>query len=109
MTTETTEENTTHEQHLGVIRISMRCLKDILQLPAGYEVVTMHIDSLYNELRLFVSNPELPSTGEYQQLPDVEPVYMAFQINDTQQAAMLTDIRITAHPPRSREELLAQM
>jgi hypothetical protein len=101
------ETNNTDEQHLGIMRISMRYLGTILQLPEGYAALTVHIDVQANELRVLVSNPTLPVTAEYQQLPEVRPVYQRVQINSEQSAAMLSEVKVIEHPVQSHKSILS--
>lgn len=98
-------------QHLGVMRVSMFLLKHVFLLPDDYEVVSAHVDSLHNEIHMLVGSPALPTTGEYQQLPDVEPLYQRVEINSSQHATIrVTDIKVHEYPPyNTREDRLASL
>lgn len=59
----------------GLIRISQRLIHDLLQLPAGYEVVGISHDYYRNVLNVYVQSDEIAPVEENTELPLLNPVY----------------------------------
>lgn len=78
-TTQETEqqENTTREdlQRLGVIRISMPGIFELLKLPTDYKPVGFFYNPEWNSLDFAVQHPSLPVVPEGEKLPELHPIY----------------------------------
>ena len=59
----------------GMIVISQRLIRDLLRLPANYEVVGMSHDYYRNCLNVYLQSDELPEVAEFAELPRLNPIY----------------------------------
>lgn len=84
-------------QGRGVISLSSRFLRDVLQLPGGYTILGAHFDASRDCWLIGVEHPCIPSADELERLPEVTPVYRAKQEEDGSVWRQLVDIKIEGY------------
>jgi len=94
-------------EHLGIIKVSTAILHRLLQLPDDYQVVAMHLNPLDQTLVLTVEHPDLPTAGEWQQLPDVLLTYESHHDAEANRSyAVCIGTTVQEHPNYTKTEYL---
>lgn len=78
----TQQENREDLQRLGVIRISMPVIFDLLKLPTDYRPVGFGYNSELNSLDFAVQHASLPIVPEGEILPLLAPIYTRKNLPD---------------------------
>lgn len=72
-------------QRIGILKIDMRAMRDMLILSDDYSVITAQVDIATNRICLYVSGADIPETEEGATLPEMTPVYLAINPENSRQ------------------------